>query len=177
MNLQLGNPLIDIEISVRSAEYLWAHGVISDELICKERSVMKQGQLQALGNFGTIHKKLDKKVGKVADPCLTAWINLYLNKPEVQKALYANTTYLPYAWEICSGFPGLRLTTSLALPRRPEGNSTGPSTLLSVRGAAHEVRYTSPSQALPLFRAFLRGYPPPRKSSTIAASSCVILSI
>ncbi|KAK4359286.1 hypothetical protein RND71_021515 [Anisodus tanguticus] len=27
-------------------------------------------------------------------------------------------------------FPGLRLTTSLVLPRRPGGNSTGPSTLL-----------------------------------------------
>ncbi|KAK4350382.1 hypothetical protein RND71_029695 [Anisodus tanguticus] len=32
--------------------------------------------------------------------------------------------------EIIAPFPGLRLTTSLVLPRRPGGNSTGPSTLL-----------------------------------------------
>ncbi|KAK4376973.1 hypothetical protein RND71_003269 [Anisodus tanguticus] len=40
------------------------------------------------------------------------------------------------AFDSCAGllvmgrFPGLRLTTSLVLPRRPGGNSTGPSTLL-----------------------------------------------
>ncbi|XP_059278296.1 serine carboxypeptidase-like 45 [Lycium ferocissimum] len=278
-SIALGNPLLDIEISVRSAEYLWAHGVISDELldmqttICNETRYMLEyihndisnecaevlklgmeemgneivkddillpacvsaGQLRALGNLGTIHEKLYNKVGKIADPCLTEWINLYLNKPEVQKALHANTTYLPYAWEICSGplqykiedaaidvipllsnilkehipvllFSGdqdskLPLTQTRKIAKllaqdvklvafdkygpwydglqiggwsqsfgglRNDANVTY-LTFATVRGAAHEVPYTSPSQALTLFRSFLRGYPPPRKSSTIAA--------
>ncbi|CAN4123833.1 unnamed protein product [Withania somnifera] len=281
-SIALGNPFLDLEISVRSAEYLWAHGVISDELldmlrtICNEtRFVMEYiynktsnectkvleleeeemgndivkddillpkcvssgaaGQMRALGNLGTIQEKFDKKVGKVADPCLTDWVNLYLNKPEVQKALHANTTYLPYSWEICSGplqykmedsaidiipllsnilkvhipvllfsgdqdsklpltqtrkiakllardlklvaldkygpwYDGLQIggwSQSFGAPS--EGKNIPHLTFATVRGAAHEVPYTSPSQALTLFRAFLKGYPPPRKISTSAA--------
>lgn len=33
------------------------------------------------------------------DPCLDERIITYLNKPEVQKALHANTTHLPYHWD------------------------------------------------------------------------------
>ncbi|KAG5629603.1 hypothetical protein H5410_001320 [Solanum commersonii] len=150
-SIALGNPLLDIDISVKAAEYLWAHGVISDELldmhktICNETKFMMEythnetisnecakvmelkteemgkdivkydillpkcvssdaaGQLKALGNLAIVHDKFDKNVGKFADPCLNEWINLYLNKPEVQKALHANTTNLPYSWEVCSG--------------------------------------------------------------------------
>ncbi|MCD9645834.1 hypothetical protein HAX54_035130 [Datura stramonium] len=282
--IALGNPLLDIEKSMRSAEYLWAHGIISDELLDMQRTICNEtrfmleyiynhmsnecmkvvertkeemgndivtddillpkcvssgatGQLRVLGNLGTIHEKLDKKVlGEVADPCLTDWINLYLNKPEVQKALHANTTYLPYAWEICSGplqykredaainvipllsnilkehipillFSGdqdskLPLTQTRKIAKLlaqdlklvaldkygpwydglqiggwsqsfgglRKGKNVTYLTFATVRGAAHEVPYTSPSQALTLFTAFLRGYPPPRKSSsTIAA--------
>ena len=35
-------------------------------------------------------------------------------------------------------------------------------TFATVRGAAHEVPFTSPSQALTLFKSFLRGSPPAR---------------
>ncbi|XP_019233378.1 PREDICTED: serine carboxypeptidase-like 46 [Nicotiana attenuata] len=283
-SIALGNPLLDIEISVKSAEYLWSHGVISDELLDMQRTICNEtryvleyirnetsnecskvwelrteemgndtvkddillptcvssnaaGRLRTLGNLSTMHEKLDKKVGKVADPCLTEWIDLYLNKPEVQKALHANTTYLPYAWEICSGplqyrlddvamniipllsnilkehipillFSGdqdskLPLTQTRKIAKLlardlklvafdkygpwydglqiggwsrsfgglREGKNITYLTFATVRGAAHEVPYTSPSQALTLFRAFLGGHPPPRKSSTIATSA------
>nr|XP_016478126.1 PREDICTED: serine carboxypeptidase-like 44 [Nicotiana tabacum] len=273
MALQLGNPLLDIEISVKSAEYLWSHGVISDELLDMQRTICNEtryvleyirnetsnecskvwelrteemgndtvkddillptcvtsntaGQLQALGNLAIMHEKLDKKVGTVADPCLTEWSDLYLNKPEVQKALHANTTFLPYAWEICSGPLQYRLDDggvniipllsnilkehipvllfrlgkiakllardlklvafdkygpwydgfqiggwSQSFGGLKEGKNVTYLTFATVRGAAHEVPYTSPSQALTHFRAFLGGHPPPRKSSTITASA------
>ncbi|XP_055818689.1 serine carboxypeptidase-like 46 isoform X3 [Solanum dulcamara] len=280
-SIALGNPLLDIEISLKSAEYLWAHGVVSDELLDMQRTLCNEtryvleyihnetssectkvmelrteemgidtvkddillpkcvsssaaGQLRALGNLATVQEKFDKKVGKVADPCLTEWINLYLNKPEVQKALYANTTCLPYSWEICSGplqykmedaaidiipvlsnilkqhipillFSGdqdskLPLTQTRKIAKLlaqdlklvaldkygpwydglqiggwsqsfgglRKGKNVTYLTFATVRGAAHEVPYTSPSQALTLFRAFLRRYPPPRKSRVIA---------
>ncbi|KAK4369141.1 hypothetical protein RND71_012933 [Anisodus tanguticus] len=67
-------------------------------------------------------------------------------------------------------FPGLRLTTSLVLPRRPGGNSTGPSTLLpgksrDVLGGRfsgsvqpiNETRSNSPTYGI---SSYLRGIEP-----------------
>nr|POE83518.1 serine carboxypeptidase-like 46 [Quercus suber] len=45
-----------------------------------------------------------------------------------------------------------------------EGKNVTFLTYASVRGAAHEVPFTSPSQALSLFRSFLSGTPLPRPS-------------
>ena len=39
------------------------------------------------------------KRAKQGDPCLEGRIFTYLNKPEVQKALHANTTHLPFHWD------------------------------------------------------------------------------
>ncbi|KAK3025246.1 hypothetical protein RJ639_044594 [Escallonia herrerae] len=36
------------------------------------------------------------------DPCSENYINSYLNIPQVQKALHANVTALPYTWQSCS---------------------------------------------------------------------------
>lgn len=43
-----------------------------------------------------------------------------------------------------------------------EGKNETYLTFATVRGAAHEVPFTSPSQALTLFHSFLRGIPLPR---------------
>ncbi|KAF5939056.1 hypothetical protein HYC85_023315 [Camellia sinensis] len=43
-----------------------------------------------------------------------------------------------------------------------EGGNVTYLTFATVRGAAHEVPFTSPSQALTLFRAFLQGSPLPK---------------
>ncbi|CAL5431062.1 unnamed protein product [Camellia sinensis] len=83
--IALGNPLLDIEISVNDAEYLWSHGVISDEMLMLKNTVAST----------TI----------VGDPCLQDRVFIYLNKPQVQEALQANTTHLSYSWSFCSG-PG-----------------------------------------------------------------------
>ncbi|OIT24634.1 serine carboxypeptidase-like 45 [Nicotiana attenuata] len=279
-SIALGNPLLDLEISVKSAEYLWSHGAISDELLTMRRKICNEtrfllesihnnvsnecmkvseltdeemgndidmgdllaptcvssgaaGQLRALA---TIHGKFVKNaVGIAADPCLTDRIYLYLNKPDVQKALHANTTYLPYAWDFCLGnlhyrredlavntipllsnilkeniqvllfsgdqdskipltqtrkiakllardvklvaldkygpwYDGLQIGGwSRSFGGLREGKNITYLTFATVRGAAHEVPYTSPSQALTLFRAFLRGHPPPPRNSTARA--------
>ncbi|XP_009762845.1 serine carboxypeptidase-like 45 [Nicotiana sylvestris] len=279
-SIALGNPLLDLEISVKSAQYLWSHGAISDELLTMKRTICNEtrfllesihnnlsneckkvseltdeemgsdidmgdllaptcvssGTAKQLGALATIHGKFVKKaVGEVADPCLTDRINLYLNKPEVQKALHANTTYLPYAWDFCLGnlhyrredlavntipllsnilkeniqvllfsgdqdskipltqtrkiakllardvklvaldkygswYDGLQIGGwSQSFGGLREGKNITYLTFATVRGAAHEVPYTSPSQALTLFRAFLRGHPPPPRNSTARA--------
>lgn len=36
------------------------------------------------------------------DPCVDDEVEVYLNRPEVQKALHANTTLLPWRWTDCS---------------------------------------------------------------------------
>ncbi|XP_059278295.1 serine carboxypeptidase-like 45 isoform X2 [Lycium ferocissimum] len=281
-SIALGNPLLDLQISVKSGEYLWSHGAISDELLTMKRTICNEtrmllesihnnmsnecsevseltneemgndtdmgdllaqtcvsssaaGQLGALGKFATIHGKLVKNVGKIADPCLSDRINLYLNKPEVQKALHANATHLPYTWNFCLGqihykigdlainvipllsnilkehiqvllYSGdqdskIPLTQTRKIAKLlagdlklvaldnygpwndglqiggwsqsfgglREGKNVTYLTFATVRGAAHEVPFTSPSQALTLFRAFLKGHPLPRRNNTIRA--------
>ncbi|KAG4988221.1 hypothetical protein JHK85_031204 [Glycine max] len=36
------------------------------------------------------------------DPCASDYTEVYLNRPEVQKALHANVTKIPYSWTHCS---------------------------------------------------------------------------
>ncbi|XP_041008354.1 serine carboxypeptidase-like 45 [Juglans microcarpa x Juglans regia] len=38
-SIALGNPLLDIDISVQAGDYLWAHGAISDETLMLEKTV------------------------------------------------------------------------------------------------------------------------------------------
>nr|GMD95678.1 serine carboxypeptidase-like 45 [Ipomoea batatas] len=167
-----------------------------------------------------------------ADPCLRDWVYDYVSRPEVQKALHANTTGLPNHLNsifhgnrktimhnlaidilpilsaplkkdipvlIYSGDQDLRIpvthTRKLAnvLARRLklttleingpwyDGNQiggwsqtfgklggckkVGNLTFATVRGGAHFVPSSSPSQALTLFKAFLKRSPPPTTKS------------
>lgn len=50
--------------------------------------------------------RLKKKVAHMSngvDVCITGERTFYLNMPEVQQALHANVTNLPYVWSMCSG--------------------------------------------------------------------------
>ena len=38
------------------------------------------------------------------DVCIIDEVPLYLNRPDVQHALHANLTNLPYPWEVCSRY-------------------------------------------------------------------------
>ncbi|PIA27944.1 hypothetical protein AQUCO_07400052v1 [Aquilegia coerulea] len=272
--LKLGNPLLDLDISVNAADYLWSHGVISDETLKLERTVcndttkMRQQVHQNLskgcinvfnrvademgdvddsdlllpecltstsaeqftikGKYASVHNKLAERK-TAADPCITDRIFTYLNRPDVQKALHTNTTNLPYSWDFCRGplryqednldmniipvvsnlirsgipvmlFSGdqdakIPLTQTRIIANMlakdskltsftkygpwynkkqiggwaqsfglvTDGKNVTYLTYATVRGAAHEVPFTSPSQALTLFRAFLAGSPLPSK--------------
>ncbi|PKI57485.1 hypothetical protein CRG98_022136 [Punica granatum] len=48
-------------------------------------------------------KKLATKISIGVDVCMTYERRFYFNLPEVQKALHANRTNLPYPWSMCSG--------------------------------------------------------------------------
>ncbi|KVH92689.1 Peptidase S10, serine carboxypeptidase [Cynara cardunculus var. scolymus] len=172
-----------------------------------------------------------KPRGITGDPCLKSRIFTYLNRHDVQKALYANTTDLPGHWDFCLGplvyqeenleiniiplvsnllkaglpiwlYSGdqdskipltqtriivnniakeINLTTltkyrtwyshnqvggwSQAFGGLKDGKNVMYLTYATVRGAAHEVPFTSPSQALTLFRSFINGSALPRPKS------------
>ncbi|XWS30290.1 hypothetical protein CRYUN_Cryun24cG0104100 [Craigia yunnanensis] len=275
--IALGNPLLDVDISVLAGDFLWSHGAISDETLFLEKTVCNdskylreiahgqwsQGcndvfnrvadevgvdvglndlllpictsssnaeQFRIKGNLGKMHASVVKRAKK-GDPCLDGRIFTYLNKPEVQKALHANTTHLPFHWDFCEGplfyqeenldmnlIPlvsdlikeGIHVllyngdqdakipltqtriianniakdlnliplteygtwydqkqvggwTQSFGAPQ--DGKNVTYLIFATVRGAAHEVAFTSPSQALTLFHSFVNGTPLPRPSS------------
>ncbi|XWS69754.1 hypothetical protein CRYUN_Cryun04dG0206200 [Craigia yunnanensis] len=159
----LGNPLLDWEISIDNTEFLWSHGVISDEVLMLRKSVCSRpreakeslhynlskectdvirkeaveiggytdfgdlilplctstslfGQSVYLGKFHTLHTELPMRSVIPGDPCIGDRIHQYLNKPQVQEALHANTTNLPYLWEFCGG------SLSLSLPDQTISN-------------------------------------------------------
>lgn len=45
----------------------------------------------------------DGPTGKY-DPCVDDAVTLYMNRPEVQRALHANTTNLPHPWTTCTPY-------------------------------------------------------------------------
>ncbi|PWA83526.1 peptidase S10, serine carboxypeptidase, Alpha/Beta hydrolase fold protein [Artemisia annua] len=275
--IAIGNPLLDIDISVLAGDYLWAHGAISDKTLMLEKTVCNdstflreyaksgwsQGcndvfnrvqdevsldvpfddmllpkcmstpssqQFKSQGLHAKAHASIDR-IRALGDPCLQSRIFTYLNRRDVQIALHANTTDLPYRWDFCQGplvyqeqnleidviplisdlikaglpiwlYSGdqdskipltqtriianniaddLKLTTltdyrtwhngkqvggwSQSFGGLKDGKNVTYLTYATVRGAAHEVPFTSPSQALTLFRCFLNGSPLPRPKS------------
>ncbi|KAL6010332.1 hypothetical protein ACLOJK_000763 [Asimina triloba] len=266
--IALGNPLLDLDISVNAGVFLWSHGAISDETLMLEQTVCNESrylreyfhdrlskgcndvfnrvgaevgddidsgdllltkcissstaqQIFSKGLFQRLHAELARHSGRNGDPCLQHRVFDYLNKPQVQKALHANTTGLPSHWDFCQGplfyqednmdmnliplvssllkegipimlYSGdqdtkipLTQTRIIAnrmakelnfIPLTPyapwynkkqvggwaqlfggpkDGKNVTYITYATVRGAAHEVPFTSPSQALTLFRALL----------------------
>ncbi|KHN05459.1 Serine carboxypeptidase-like 34 [Glycine soja] len=55
---------------------------------------------EALQSFSKIDGWHRKPAGY--DPCASDYTEVYLNRPEVQKALHANVTKIPYPWTHCS---------------------------------------------------------------------------
>ncbi|KAK6929216.1 Peptidase S10, serine carboxypeptidase [Dillenia turbinata] len=45
-------------------------------------------------------------MSRAYDPCTERYSNMYFNLPEVQKALHANVTGIPYPWKTCSDIVG-----------------------------------------------------------------------
>ncbi|WJX40342.1 Serine carboxypeptidase-like 42 [Trifolium repens] len=56
----------------------------------------------AIAEQQIILRKMATKISLSVDVCMEFEREFYLNLPEVQKALHANRTNLPYAWSMCS---------------------------------------------------------------------------
>ncbi|KAK2972394.1 hypothetical protein RJ640_010831 [Escallonia rubra] len=198
-----------------------------DDLLLPKCLSSSSAQFRPLGLHGKIHAAIARRAN-IGDPCLPERIFTYLNRPDVQKALHANTTHLPYLWHSCSGplqyqqdnldlniiplvldilkegipillFSGdqdslipLTQTRTIAnilakdaklltmdkygpwydgkqvggwsqsFGEERDGKNVTSLTYATVRGAAHEVPFSSPSQALTLFLSFLKGSALPR---------------
>ncbi|KAL0908240.1 hypothetical protein M5K25_022725 [Dendrobium thyrsiflorum] len=73
-------------------DYINAYDVILD--VCYPAIVEQELRL----------KKSATKMSVGVDVCMTSERRFYFNLPEVQHALHANRTSLPYSWSMCSGF-------------------------------------------------------------------------
>ncbi|EOA32143.1 hypothetical protein CARUB_v10015394mg [Capsella rubella] len=87
----MSNACIDaiVESSVLT-EYINSYHVLLD--ICYPSIVQQELRL----------KKMATKMSMGVDVCITYERSLYFNLPEVQRALNANRTRLPYEWTMCS---------------------------------------------------------------------------
>ncbi|CAK9145731.1 unnamed protein product [Ilex paraguariensis] len=129
-------------------------------------------------------RKMATKISFGVDVCMTYETCFYFNLPEVQKALHANRTNLPFSWSMCSDGDqdsivpllgsrtlvrelahdlGFKMTVPYGAwfhKGQVGGWATEYGNLLTfatVRGAAHMVPYAQPSRALHLFSSFVRG--------------------
>ncbi|CAH1453942.1 unnamed protein product [Lactuca virosa] len=108
----IGNPLLKLDRDVPAVyEYYWSHGMISDEI---GLTIMNGCNFEDY-TFASPHNesvaleqelRLKKTVTKMSfgvDVCMSLERRFYFNLPEVQQALHANRTKLPYSWSMCSG--------------------------------------------------------------------------
>ncbi|XP_057973628.1 serine carboxypeptidase 1-like isoform X2 [Malania oleifera] len=123
--IAIGNAYIDFETTARGyVDFYWTHALIPNEVykglsmncnfsspeafseICRE--LMRQAN-NATGNiylydiYAPLCNSSSAAIPISAfDPCSEKYINSYLNIPQVQKALHAKRTALPYPWKSCS---------------------------------------------------------------------------
>ncbi|CAN4110270.1 unnamed protein product [Withania somnifera] len=127
----IGNAVINDETDTRGMyEYFASHALISDEVGAE---IQKQCKFTVPENEESVECKVaqgkadydthnidiydiyaprchnsdltakPRKPSLVIDPCSDDYTNAYMNRPDVQKALHANTTNIKYAtWQSCS---------------------------------------------------------------------------
>ncbi|CAJ1947734.1 unnamed protein product, partial [Sphenostylis stenocarpa] len=185
--------------------------------VCNRTAATLKSRLR--GRLLIFNFKTQAWMSRAYDPCTERYSDVYFNSPEVQKALHANVTGIPYSWTGCSDIvgetwgdsplsvlpiyqefldAGLRIwvfsgdadavvpvtatrysIASLNLPTitnwypwYDNGEVGGWSqvykglTLVTVRGAGHEVPLHRPRQAFTLFKSFLENTNMPLSSAT-----------
>ncbi|XWS21145.1 hypothetical protein CRYUN_Cryun30bG0030400 [Craigia yunnanensis] len=124
--IAIGNAYIDFETTMKGAvDFYWTHALMSDEIYNGLASNCDYSALNLSSKvcLGFVDKANDA-AGKIYaydiyaplccssstsnsvsafDPCSENYVHSYLNNPEVQRALHANVTVLPYIWQSCSG--------------------------------------------------------------------------
>ncbi|KAH1224316.1 Serine carboxypeptidase-like 34 [Glycine max] len=103
----IGNALLDDETDQKGMiDYAWNHAVISDGVYHNITTKCNFSLPDSTDDcIDQLNKYFDngwhrKPAGY--DPCASDYTEVYLNRPEVQKALHANVTKIPYSWTHCS---------------------------------------------------------------------------
>eukprot|EP00253_Pinus_taeda_P005727 PITA_05727 len=211
----VGNAVIDNDHDTNGmVDYAWTHAVISDEeyhslknscnsktgnqTLCDNGLFAAYADIniydlytsvclqQQSSNFLRKHA-LSPKLPYGYDPCDEVYVGVYFNRADVQKALHANTTQIPYPWVLCSGDTDGRVPVTstryslnaLGLKIKEEWSAwcnsqqVGGWTIgyeglrfLTVRGAGHQVPMFTPKPALAVFNHFLSDSPLPKSRST-----------
>ncbi|KAG5541772.1 hypothetical protein RHGRI_021565 [Rhododendron griersonianum] len=127
----IGNPLLKLDRDIPATyEFFWSHGMLSDEIglaimnDCDFEDFTYASPHNATdscnnaieeansivgdysNNYDVIldvcYPSLATKISVGVDVCMSYERRFYFNLPEVQKALHANRTKLPYSWSMCS---------------------------------------------------------------------------
>ncbi|KAK6792812.1 hypothetical protein RDI58_011893 [Solanum bulbocastanum] len=122
--IAIGNAYVDFDANMKgTTEYYWSHALISEELYNKIISTCNFSSPSSVSKKCNAYlDQIDEEIGNIfiynvyaplcnnrspsisdVDPCLPNYIQSYINIPEVQKAMHANITNLPYPWESCNG--------------------------------------------------------------------------
>ncbi|KAJ0971758.1 hypothetical protein J5N97_019717 [Dioscorea zingiberensis] len=125
--IAIGNAYVSDNHNVKGVyEYYWSRSLISNEtynqvvlncdfdngnyssecLDAKDLADEEHGQLDFYNIYAPLCSDSSSINSMGADPCSSNYIHSYLNLPEVQKALHANTTKLNYPWIDCSNLVG-----------------------------------------------------------------------
>ncbi|XP_073120272.1 serine carboxypeptidase 1-like [Henckelia pumila] len=127
--IAIGNAYIDDEDQPKgSFDYLWTHALISDEIhqgIVENCNMSYDANVtQVCGDYlnqaytarGHIYpydiyapwctSSSNSSSVPRFDPCSSQYVSVYLNTPEVQKALHANVTGILGPWSNCNGYVG-----------------------------------------------------------------------
>ncbi|KAK7316632.1 hypothetical protein RJT34_00247 [Clitoria ternatea] len=202
--IAIGNALIDdVTASKGIVDFLWTHALISDqthELIEKYcdltseniseicfnatmQAFIERGGIDPSNIYAPLCYDIPLKNGSTGsvydfDPCSSYYVDAYLNRPEVQKALHAK----PTNWSRCSGDTDAKIPVTssryaintLKLPIQvawypwySEEEVGGyvveykGVTFVTVRGAGHLVPSWQPARSLTMILSFLSGSLPP----------------
>lgn len=122
---QIGNALLDDETDREGmVDYAWDHAVISDSLHHQLKTNCfpktpntREACYKAFGQYDDVFKIINMynlygptclpnqtKTTQLPlgyDPCVLDYTTQYLNRPDVQKAIHANVTSIPYPWAHC----------------------------------------------------------------------------
>ncbi|XP_057790038.1 serine carboxypeptidase-like 40 [Salvia miltiorrhiza] len=138
--LIIGNPTLNDETDAKGMyEYYESHGLISRQTLnrvlrhCDFRDNSRGLSTQCL--LGILESERDTAALDIyniyaptcsttsptnqainIDPCIDQYVHRYLNRPEVQEALHANITNIPYDWQACSEVIKWRDSPSTIIP-------------------------------------------------------------
>ncbi|PWZ05273.1 Serine carboxypeptidase 24 [Zea mays] len=120
----IGNADLDDNLTLRASyDYYWMHAMISGKAYkavkdkcgfngtytedCQnamDLATQEKGILMTMTSMHQYAKMPQTLLNQLVfgDPCTNHYVSSYLNRPEVQRALHANTTGLGYPWMDCS---------------------------------------------------------------------------